>query len=39
MRDVPLSTENDDIEKDIRRAQNNISAKRLYKNRKQLHTR
>ena len=38
LRDVPLSTDNDDIEKDIRRAQNNISAKRLYKNGKQLYT-
>ena len=38
LKNVPLSTDDVNIEKDIRRTYNNIPAKRLCKNRMQLHT-
>ena len=38
MKNVPLSTDDVNIEKNIRRTYNTISDKRLHKNRKQLHS-
>ena len=38
LKGVPLSTDDVNIVKDIERVYNNIPAKRLYKNGKQLHT-
>ena len=38
LKGVPLSTDDINIEKDIERVDNNISAKSLYKNGKQLYT-
>ena len=38
LKGVPLSTDDINIEKDIERVYNNISAKRLYQNGKQLYT-
>ena len=38
LKGVPLSADNINIEKDVERVYNNISAKRLFKTGKQLHT-